>query len=65
MPQDVLDKAFEQAKIFFAQPMEKKMEVDLKLGDSFKGYVRKCKEHRCCSVLQASRPEPERFRTAR
>lgn len=40
VPQDVLDAAFDQAKTFFAQPMEKKMEVDHKLGDSFKGYVR-------------------------
>ncbi|GAA5955481.1 hypothetical protein JCM8115_006767 [Rhodotorula mucilaginosa] len=39
VPQDVLDAAFDQAKTFFAQPMEKKMEVDHKLGDSFKGYV--------------------------
>lgn len=40
MPQDVLDNAFGQAKQFFSQPMEKKLEIDQSKGNSFKGYVR-------------------------
>ncbi|GAA5904688.1 hypothetical protein JCM6882_008347 [Rhodosporidiobolus microsporus] len=39
VPQNVVDGAFGQAKEFFAQPAEKKMEVDLHKGNSFKGYA--------------------------
>ncbi|POY74126.1 hypothetical protein BMF94_2938 [Rhodotorula taiwanensis] len=39
VPQDVLDNAFGQAKQFFSQPMEKKLEIDQSKGNSFKGYV--------------------------
>ncbi|GAA5822103.1 hypothetical protein JCM11251_004858 [Rhodosporidiobolus azoricus] len=39
VPQEVVDSAFGQAKEFFAQPAEKKMEVDLHKGNSFKGYA--------------------------
>ncbi|SCV70932.1 BQ2448_3694 [Microbotryum intermedium] len=39
IPQSILDEAFAQGKQFFAQPMEKKMKVDLHKGTSFKGYA--------------------------
>lgn len=39
VPQQVIDDAFGQAKKFFAQPMDKKMLVDLHKGTSFKGYA--------------------------
>ncbi|BGP54810.1 hypothetical protein JCM8202_003318 [Rhodotorula sphaerocarpa] len=39
VPQQVLDEAFEQAREFFKMPYAKKMELDNKLGNSFKGYV--------------------------
>ncbi|SCZ98588.1 BZ3500_MvSof-1268-A1-R1_Chr7-1g09210 [Microbotryum saponariae] len=39
IPQSILDEAFAQGKQFFAQPTEKKMEVDLHKGTSFKGYA--------------------------
>ncbi|GAA6037832.1 hypothetical protein JCM8097_005061 [Rhodosporidiobolus ruineniae] len=39
VPQEVIDTAFEQGRRFFAQPSEKKMEVDLHKGTSFKGYA--------------------------
>ncbi|KAK4700729.1 EEF1A N-terminal glycine/lysine methyltransferase, partial [Phenoliferia sp. Uapishka_3] len=39
VPQKVIDTAFEQAKVFFSQPLEKKMIVDMHKGSSFKGYL--------------------------
>lgn len=53
----MLDAAFDQAKTFFAQPMEKKMEVDHKLGDSFKGYVRELRARMilCCRTTGNAR----------
>ncbi|KAL8284293.1 hypothetical protein RQP46_005042 [Phenoliferia psychrophenolica] len=39
IPQEVLDAAFRQAKLFFSQPVEKKMLVDMRNGSSFKGYL--------------------------
>ncbi|GAA5854615.1 hypothetical protein JCM8547_004909 [Rhodosporidiobolus lusitaniae] len=39
VPEEVIEAAFGQAKQFFTQPAEKKMEVDLHKGNSFKGYA--------------------------
>ncbi|GAA5909743.1 hypothetical protein JCM5296_005779 [Sporobolomyces johnsonii] len=39
VPQQVIDEAFSQAKLFFDQSMDKKMLVDLHKGNSFKGYA--------------------------
>lgn len=35
---------FEQAKLYFVQPLDKKMERDIHLGGSFKGYTALCGE---------------------
>ncbi|GAA6062790.1 hypothetical protein JCM10212_002159 [Sporobolomyces blumeae] len=39
IPQSVVDEAFEQGKLFFDQPTEKKMLVDLQKSNAFKGYA--------------------------
>ncbi len=44
----MLDEAFEQAREFFKMPYAKKMELDNKLGNSFKGYVRTLIRHNLC-----------------
>ncbi|GAA5846888.1 hypothetical protein JCM3766R1_000829 [Sporobolomyces carnicolor] len=39
IPQKVVDDAFEQGRIFFDQPTDKKMLVDLQKSNAFKGYA--------------------------